>query len=156
MSGIQPLPLLHVSLKPVLGLAAPICVGSSEILWHFGIIIVEWAHVWGWKESGLREPQCRFWRTEWRSQRSSGCLSSPFFPRQQCPPSNTGAMPAASLCEGRRHMLQEWSFPVSPGTKKWWSGAFLLLLAVCHAGQEAMLKASSAFLGFSTTLEGLS
>lgn len=95
MSGIQPLPLLHVSLKPVLGLAAPICVGSSEILWHFGIIIVEWAHVWGWKESGLREPQCRFWRTEWRSQRSSGCLSSPFFPRQQCPPSNT--MPA--LCQ---------------------------------------------------------
>ena len=48
-------------------------------------------------------------------------------------------------------------FPVSPSKgKASCSRAFLLLLAVCHGGREAMLKASSAFLGSSTTLKGLS
>lgn len=111
-----------------------------------GMVIVEWecpgfvnldrARVWGWKESGLRESQCRFWRTEWRSQRSSACPSSLFFPWQQCPLSNTAAMPAASPCEGRRQMSAagmvlpclpwqqkrtKWDLSVSAGSLPWWA-----------------------------------
>lgn len=38
----KPFPPLHVSPKPVLGPAAPICVGSSEILWRFGRRLARW------------------------------------------------------------------------------------------------------------------
>lgn len=159
----KPLPHPHVSPKPVLAPAAPIICGGQ---WDFGVfwkttgtVVAEWVWTWGWREGGVRDSQCRFWRTEWQSQRSPGCPSAPSFPQQRCPLSCPTATPAACL-RGQEADVRRGGgrlFPVSPGKgKASGSGASRLLLALCHGGREATLKTSSAFLGSSTTLEGLS
>lgn len=72
-------------------------------------------------------------------------------------PHRCASSPPARGQEADVHRGDGRLFPVSPGKgRASCSGASRLLLALCHSGREAMLKTSSAFLGFSTTLEGLS
>lgn len=135
------------------------------------MVVVEWVCTWGWREAGIRESQCRFWRIGWKSQRTLGCPCAPSFLWQQCPLSYTSAMPAACLCAvGGRCLLQEQlvgcsSSPLTGKSKGKGKGkskgkskgkgsssgrrAFLLLLTVCCDGWEAMLEESSAFLSSS-------
>lgn len=145
----------------VLDLAAPICVVSSEILWHFE----KWLAWFLWNEC------MGSWRAGWGQVKESVQIfdssveiqGSPGYPF--CSPLPLAALPLVLHCcrlPARRqgagvYCRKGWLFPGSPrnGAAKC-SRAFFLLPAVCHSMQETTLTIRSAFLGSSISSESLS